>query len=92
MACDCEVCTHAPTTLRVKRCQRQPQRDAGPDLHTASFVDWSPKVWPAPPPPPAPAERPVARPPPELKRIGEELPWIALFAVVAFLYSMFHRA
>ena len=88
MACDCEVCTHAPTTLRVKRCQRQLPRAERPDLHTAAYVAWQPTVLPPRPPPQAPEEPYVARPPPQLKRIGGELPWMALFAVVALLCSM----
>ena len=85
-SCGCDVCTHAPTTVRRLRCRREQQHGDEPDLHTPSHVDYEVKLLPAETPVVVYETRAAVKQP-ELRRLGVELPWIALFAICCVLYA-----
>jgi hypothetical protein len=87
--CGCAHCQFAPTTLRRLRCQRPPPNaPRAPDLHTAAHVEWELKLLPSKPPPVQTAEFEVATLPP-LRRIGTELRWMAIFALLSLLVAAY---
>ena len=87
-ACTCAICQHTPSTLRRLRCQRH-HAAAEPDLHTPAHVDWTVKLLPSEQPQVVeedddqPAELFAVR------RLGNELPWLALFALLTLFVAGF---
>jgi hypothetical protein len=85
-SCGCDVCTHAPTTVRRLRCRRELRTRAQPDLHTPSHIEYAPKLLPAEAPVVVYEDAEVAKQP-QLRRLGVELPWLALLAIALVVYA-----
>ena len=90
--CKCEICTHAPTTVRRLRCRH---KDAAPepDLHTAGDVswDWRTRLLPARAPALAAESEDTEEVRAPLRRLGYELPVLALLALLLLIGSAFRR-
>jgi hypothetical protein len=90
MACNCAVCAHAPTSLRRLRCKRAPGGAYPDQLHTSEHVDWQPKLLPGSALAPTVLAEEAALPP--LRRLGYELPVLALLALAVLLLSSLERS